>query len=40
MFGIPESSKIAHAVTILTYNPGVPNSNVGTETHYLQQGMD
>jgi len=40
MIGIPEDSKIAQTVTILTYIPGVPNSNVGTDTHYLQQGMD
>ena len=40
MIGIPESMKIAPAVTILTYIPGVPNSNVGTDTHYLQHGMD
>jgi len=40
MIGIPESSQIAQALTILTYIPGVPSSNVGTDTHSLQQGMD
>lgn len=29
MTGIPEDSKIAQAVIILTHIPGVPNSNVG-----------
>ena len=40
MIGIPEGSKNVQEVTILTCIPGVPNSNVGTDTQYLQQGMD
>ena len=34
MIGIAEVSKTAQAVTILTYIPGVPNSNV-VQTHTI-----